>query len=299
MANLSIEQWNRRPATPVETREETECHDPEHAEAMRHLAGIMDTEAEIERLTREKRQAEDALRRTYEPAQNQAREIERLRGDNAILRRVHAAAIGLVDAISACATPDDELGALALGPELEDVQREWLAARECLMDPRGAVETSEQPAGYLHEIIEPDGHAIRMYSQSESSPWSHWLEKHRDQCKYRCAPLYARRGVETNSAPSAAVPLPAPPSREGAEAATVGADHHGGCRDCSTDSDYDEGEYSRHRCPEANAEIVQLRSENERLRRIALHWSCYCGATDPDPADHHQHCDYRKVVEGR
>jgi hypothetical protein len=55
----------------------------------------------------------------------------------------------------------------------------------------------ESPLGYLHEIVEPDRvEPMRMYSASSDNPWSHWTEKHKAQCQYKCTPLYARSAAE-------------------------------------------------------------------------------------------------------
>ncbi|MGH8258538.1 MAG: hypothetical protein ACREUG_02480 [Steroidobacteraceae bacterium] len=61
------------------TLQATECHDPEHAEAMRHLAGIMDTEAAIEQLRTEVaqlRSERDAVRRLLDRATGVRRAVE-------------------------------------------------------------------------------------------------------------------------------------------------------------------------------------------------------------------------------
>jgi hypothetical protein len=42
----------------------------------------------------------------------------------------------------------------------------------------------------------------------------------------------------------------------------------GGCKYCSTDGDYYDGEFSRHRCPEANEQIIAQRHEISRLQKL-------------------------------
>lgn len=60
-----------------------------------------------------------------------------------------------------------------------------------------------EPAGYLHEITEPECDTNRMYSAHPSNPWSHWVEKRRERCTYKCTPLYAAPPASTPPPPVA------------------------------------------------------------------------------------------------
>ena len=48
-----------------------------------------------------------------------------------------------------------------------------------------------EPTAYLHEITEPDGKSGSCLSRSPENPWSHWLERHKAECTYKCTPLFA------------------------------------------------------------------------------------------------------------
>ncbi|MDI1266812.1 MAG: hypothetical protein PS018_26465 [bacterium] len=49
----------------------------------------------------------------------------------------------------------------------------------------------QEPVAWRHEIVEPDGTVNSLLSNSSDNPFSHWLEKHRDECTYTVTPLYA------------------------------------------------------------------------------------------------------------
>lgn len=84
-------------------------------------------------------------------------------------------------------------------------ESEWVELRQSM---RSVHETSDRPVAYLHEITEPDGNTTPMYSASKSNPWSHWTERHKERCKYKCTPLYSRPAVETaDSLPKARAAL--------------------------------------------------------------------------------------------
>lgn len=51
--------------------------------------------------------------------------------------------------------------------------------------------------GYHHTIIEPDGKEISIFSLSADNPWSHWVQNHRDQCKYSALALYSEDALRT------------------------------------------------------------------------------------------------------
>lgn len=51
-----------------------------------------------------------------------------------------------------------------------------------------------EPTAWLHEITEPNRDTSVMLSLSADNPWSHWVEAHRDRCKYKVTPLYADKG---------------------------------------------------------------------------------------------------------
>ncbi|TIV83847.1 MAG: hypothetical protein E5V64_06690 [Mesorhizobium sp.] len=44
---------------------------------------------------------------------------------------------------------------------------------------------------WLHQIAEPNGETSELFSRGPGNPWSHWLQKHQDQCEYHRTPLYA------------------------------------------------------------------------------------------------------------
>lgn len=51
-----------------------------------------------------------------------------------------------------------------------------------------------EPVAWRHEIVEPTGQHLTLYSASPDNPWSHWLGQYRDECRYTATPLYASPG---------------------------------------------------------------------------------------------------------
>jgi len=51
-----------------------------------------------------------------------------------------------------------------------------------------------EPVAWRHEIVEPTGQHLTLYSASADNPWSHWLGQYRDECRYTAMPLYASPG---------------------------------------------------------------------------------------------------------
>lgn len=51
-----------------------------------------------------------------------------------------------------------------------------------------------EPVAWRHEIVEPTGQHLTLYSASPDNQWSHWIGQYRDECRYTATPLYASPG---------------------------------------------------------------------------------------------------------